>query len=344
MSKNNKEKRNLIGMPEQELIALFATFQEKKFRAIQLMDWIYNKNIFDFALMSNFSDKLRSTLKSNCRIFVPTPEISVKSKDGETIKLSLLLDDGKIIETVLIGSTICLSSQVGCGAGCIICRTGSMGLTRNLETSEIVGQILAFRKYYPDKSITNVVFMGMGEPLHNVDNVVAAIELINNPKGFNIGMRRITLSTVGVVPAMEKLAEKRLQLTLAVSLHAATNPLRDKIVPINRRYPLQYLLAASQFWFDKTGRRVTFEIVLVKDLNDSRKDALAVVNLLKGLNVHVNLIAFNPFPGTELVPPSRETILDFQKDLTRHNIPTTIRASRGDEILAACGQLAVTKE
>jgi len=271
------------------------------------------------------------------------------SADGLTRKVLFALRDNQTIESVLMHyerrHTACISTQVGCPLGCVFCATGQSGFVRNLTPGEIVGQVLYFARQLRDQGrgtnrpITNVVFMGMGEPLANYEATWQAIETLTHDEGFNLGARRITISTVGLVPGIQRLAEEGTQIGLAISLHAPTDELRDKLVPINRRYPLNQLMAACRHYVERTGRRISFEYALIQGVNDSLEQARQLARLLDGLLCHVNLIPLNPVPESPYQPSPRDRVLAFQAELNRLEVPNTLRVERGIDIQAGCGQL-----
>jgi len=339
---------NLLGLSREGLEDFFAGLGEKPFRARQLMTWMYRFGVADFDVMTNISKALRVRLAEIAEIRVPEIR-SLHHADDETRKWMLSMDGGQAIETVFIPEpargTLCISSQVGCAMDCAFCATGKQGFNRNLSAADIVGQVwLANRElgYRPDgdRIVTNVVFMGMGEPLANYRNLVPAIQVLIDDFGFNISRRRVTVSTSGLVPQMDRLGEE-CNVALAVSLHAADDALRDRLVPINRRHPIEELLAACWRYAERgTGRHITFEYVMLDGVNDRDEDMRRLAKLLAHRPAKVNLIPFNPFPGTEFRRSSLEAIERCREFLLRKGIRTTIRRTRGDEIDAACGQLA----
>jgi 23S rRNA (adenine2503-C2)-methyltransferase len=344
----NASRVNLFGLSREGLEAYFAGLGEKPFRAQQLMSWMYRFGIADFAAMTNISKGLRARLAEIAEIRPPEIRSRHHAADG-TRKWMLEMDGGQAIEVVFIPEpargTLCISSQVGCAMDCSFCATGKQGFNRNLSAAEITGQVwLANRElgHAPDadRIITNVVFMGMGEPLANYRNLVPAIQVLTDDFGFNISRRRVTVSTSGLVPQIERLGEE-CNVALAVSLHAADDALRDQLVPINRRHPIEELLEACWRYAGRAaGRHITFEYVMLDGVNDREEDMRRLAKLLAHRPGKVNLIPFNPFPGTAYrrSPPAViERCRDF---LLRKGIRTTIRRTRGDEIDAACGQLA----
>lgn len=334
---------NLLDYDREGLAAFFVGLGEKPFRATQLLKWIYQEGVVDFDLMTNFSKSLRAYLTEHCHI--TTPEIVLeKIASDDTRKWILETHCGNRIETVFIpeGSrgTLCVSSQVGCALACTFCSTAQQGFNRNLSTAEIIGQVYVAQKRLGDsKKITNVVMMGMGEPLLNFDNVVAAMNLMMDDFAFGLSKRRVTISTSGVVPAMYRLTEV-CDVSLAVSLHAVTDELRNELVPINKKYPLGELMAACRDNAKLAPRRtVTFEYVMLNGINDSIEDAHGLIELLKTVPAKLNLIPFNPFPNSIYTCSSNNTIHRFKTLLNDAGIVTTVRKTRGDDIDAACGQL-----
>jgi 23S rRNA (adenine2503-C2)-methyltransferase len=339
---------NLLGLSRQGLETFFAGLGEKPFRARQLMSWMYRFGCDDFTAMTDISKALRAKLAEIAEIRPPAIR-SLHDAADSTRKWTLSMDGGQAIETVFIPEpargTLCISSQVGCAMDCAFCATGKQGFNRNLSAAEIVGQVwLANRElgYQPDgdRIVTNVVFMGMGEPLANYRNLVPAVEVLIDDFGFNISRRRVTVSTSGLVPQIERLGEE-CNVALAVSLHAADDTLRDELVPINRRHPISELLEACWRYAERgAGRHITFEYVLLDGVNDRDADMRRLAKLLGHRPAKVNLIPFNPFPDTEFRRSSLEVIERCRDFLLKKGIRTTIRRTRGDEIDAACGQLA----
>ncbi|CCQ11499.1 Ribosomal RNA large subunit methyltransferase N [Pseudoalteromonas luteoviolacea B = ATCC 29581] len=343
------KKINLLDLNREGMRELFASFGEKPFRADQMMKWIYHFGVSNFDEMTNLNKKLRATLHEKCEI--KAPEIAVKqvASDG-TIKYALALEGGQEVETVWIPekdrATLCVSSQVGCALECTFCSTAQQGFNRNLKVSEIIGQVWRVATdigLYNDSTrrpITNVVMMGMGEPLLNLNNVVPAMELMMDDWGFGLSKRRVTLSTSGVVPALDLLKE-RIDVALAISLHAPNNPLRDEIVPINKKYPIEEFLAACRRYIDgsKANKDVTIEYVMLQGINDTTDHAHELVQVLKGTPSKINLIPFNPFPGSDYQRSSNSRIDRFSKVLQEAGLTCIVRRTRGDDIDAACGQL-----
>ena len=322
---------------KQELIDI----GEKSFRAEQIFKWLYQEKVKSFDDMTNLSLELREKLKENYTICNFKILRKQESKDG-TIKYLFDVLDGNAIETVLMsyhyGYSICVSSQIGCKMGCKFCASTGINFIRNLEAGEIVEQILAVEQDTGIK-ISNVVLMGIGEPLDNYDNVVNAIHIINNPKGINIGARHISLSTSGLVPKIYKLAEENIQCTLSISLHATNNQKRSSMMPVNNKYPIEELIKACKDYIEKTHRRISFEYALAKDNNDNIEDAKELVKLLKGMLCHVNLIPINKIENGKFDKSSNENIIKFRDYLNEHGIVATIRRELGSDIDAACGQL-----
>jgi 23S rRNA (adenine2503-C2)-methyltransferase len=340
---------NLLGLPRTELEAFVsARLGAKPFRARQLLKWIYRRGAADFALMTDLARDFRRELAGVAEIAVPEIVAEQRSNDG-TRKWMLRMDAVQGIETVYIPEpdrgTLCISSQVGCAMDCSFCATAQQGFNRNLSVAEIVGQVwLAHRElrdFRPEgRAITNIVFMGMGEPLANYRNVVPAMRIFTDDLAYDLSRRRVTLSTSGLVPQIYKLAEE-CNVALAVSLHAPDNALRDELVPINRRHPIEELLAACWHYLEKqNGRSVTFEYVMLDGINDKPEHARSLAKLLRGRPAKLNLIPFNIFPRTRYRASSPAAILRFRDILNEHGVIATTRRTRGDDIDAACGQLA----
>ena len=327
--------------------AFFLGLGEKKFRAHQVMKWMYHQRVIDFAGMSDVGKALRAKLESVAEIRPPRSIVDKHSTDG-TAKWVLGLDGGNAVETVYIPEptrgTLCVSSQVGCGLNCTFCSTATQGFARNLSAAEIVGQVWHAANElgnvpHQQRRITNVVMMGMGEPLLNFDNVVRAMSVMRDDLGFGLANKRVTLSTAGMVPMIDKLAEVS-DVSLAVSLHAPTDELRDRLVPLNRKYPIAELLDACRRYAARKPRSaITIEYTLMKGVNDQPEHARKLVKLLRTLPSKLNLIPFNPFPGTEYARPDEESIRAFQKIVLDAGVLATVRRTRGDDIDAACGQL-----
>ncbi|MGB2964269.1 MAG: 23S rRNA (adenine(2503)-C(2))-methyltransferase RlmN [Anaerolineales bacterium] len=339
-------KKNLFDLDFNQLREEIQDWNEPGYRTGQIWQGLYQSYWRSFAEFTNIPLPLRDKLGQMFNLGVLTAEESYQSEDGLTRKTLYRLPDGAAIETVLMEYidrfTVCISSQVGCGMECSFCATGNMGFTRNLLRGEIVEQVIKTAAYLQEngKTLTNVVFMGMGEPFNNYQAVLEAIQILNNPRGFGMGARRFTISTVGLVPGIKKFTEESSQINLAISLHAADDRLRSTIVPINTNYPLAELLEACQEYLRKTNRRITFEWALIDGLNDTDDQAQKLVALLKGMLVHVNLIQLNPVDHFHGKPSANNTAKAFQKILSEGGIPCTIRLRRGIDIQAGCGQLA----
>lgn len=330
---------DLKNLSPDELAAFFADLGEKPFRARQLLRWMYQRDVADFDAMTDLSKPLRARLAGQATISNLAPLKVQTSVDG-TRKYLFRLDDGLTVESVRIPmeegrTTLCISSQVGCAMDCAFCLTGTFGLQRNLTSAEIVNQVLAARR---DGPVNNIVFMGMGEPLHNLDNVVRALHILYAGEGLNYGPRRVTLSTSGLVPQMLELG-RRVRVGLAVSLNATTNELRDRLMPVNRRYPLEVLLAACREYPLQPRERITFEYVLLGGVNDSLTDARRLVRLMHGVPAKINLIQYNEHEGAQFRAPRPDDVEAFQSYLLNHGLVAIRRASKGQDILAACGQL-----
>jgi 23S rRNA (adenine2503-C2)-methyltransferase len=322
-----------------ELEAFLAGLGKERFRAGQLLRWIYARGVADFAAMTDLAKGFRDELAQRATVSALTAEAVVVSSDG-TRKFLFRLADGESVETVLIPmdegrATLCISTQVGCAMQCAFCLTGTFGLTRNLTAGEIVNQVCAVRGRFP---VDNIVLMGMGEPLHNLDNVVRALEILYNEHGFNYSPRKVTLSTAGLVPEMRELG-RRIRVNLAVSLNATTDEVRDRLMPVNRRYPLKELMGACREYPLAPRQRITFEYILIRGVNDTPADAKRLVTLLHGVKAKVNLIPFNEHEGSVYRAPEEATIEAFQRTLLDRHIVAIRRASKGQDISAACGQL-----
>lgn len=322
---------------KQELISI----GEKGFRAEQIFKWLYQEKVKNFDEMTNLSLELREKLKNNYTICNYNILKKLESSDG-TKKYLFDILDGNIIESVLMeyhyGKSVCVSSQVGCKMGCKFCASTGIPFVRNLTAGEIVEQILAIEQDTGDK-ISNIVFMGIGEPLDNYDNVIKAIRILNNPKGLGIGARHISVSTSGLVPRIYDLAKENIQCTLSVSLHASNNEKRSSMMPVNNRYSVEELIKACKDYIAMTNKRISFEYALAKDNNDNMQDAKELANLLKGMLCHVNLIPINKIKNGKFTKSSNENIIKFRDYLNDHGIVATIRRELGSDIEAACGQL-----
>ena len=314
---------------------------EKKFRAEQIFKWIYKEKVKSFDEMTNLSIELREKLKENYTMCNYNILKKQESKDG-TKKYLFDVLDGNAIETVLMqyhhGKTVCVSSQIGCKMGCKFCASTGIQFVRNLTAGEIVEQILAVEQDINDK-ISNIVFMGIGEPLDNYDNVIKAIKIMNNPKGLEIGTRHISISTSGLLPRIYDLANEKIQCTLSISLHATTDEKRSSMMPVNNRYNIEELMKACKDYIKITNKRISFEYALAKDNNDNLEDAKRLVDLLKGMLCHVNLIPINKIENGKFSKSTNENILKFRDFLNEHGIVATVRRELGSDIDAACGQL-----
>ena len=328
------------------LKVLLATCKQPAFRVNQIWEGVYRNLKSAPSEWSNLPGELKTRMTEDSIFQGLTPIDTFLSSDGETVKTLFTTLDGKSVETVLMKydqrRTLCISTQAGCAMGCVFCATGQMGFSRSLTSGEIVEQVLYYarRLAIDGEHVTNVVVMGMGEPFHNYDNTLAAIDRLNDQSGFNLGARRITISTVGLVPMIRRFASEKRQINLAVSLHAANNDLRSSLLPINKKYPLDELITACREYVDITGRRLTFEWALIQDINDSPQDARQLIKLIRGIICHVNVIPLNPtheYTG-KATPLSRAR--DFTAELETAGIPCTIRLRRGIDIQAGCGQLA----
>ncbi|MCZ7540563.1 MAG: 23S rRNA (adenine(2503)-C(2))-methyltransferase RlmN [Anaerolineae bacterium] len=329
-----------------ELSALLGVWGLPGYRVRQLWEWLYVRKATGFAAMTSLPADLRARLDEEFALQRLEPVTEMRSSDGQTVKRLLRLPDGQVIESVLMEyddqrRTACISTQAGCAMGCVFCATGQMGFARHLTAGEIVEQALIFARQLEAEGerLSNVVLMGMGEPFHNYDATLEAIARLNDPHGLNIGQRHITVSTVGLVPAIRQFAEEGLQVKLAISLHAATDEERGKLLPVNRRWPLAELMDAVRDYIARTGRRVTFEWALIAGENDTPEQAERLGKLLEGVKAHVNLIPLNPTQQYAGRPSDPARVAAFQQILTRHRVPSTVRVRRGIDIQAGCGQL-----
>ncbi len=327
-------------LPEQ-LADLMKQLGQPAYRGKQVFRWL-QQGVGSFDEMSDLPKSLREALKETCRL--TKPEIlrkQVSAHDG-TIKYLFGLEDGNSIETVLMqyehGNSICVSTQAGCKMGCVFCASFDPKKSRDLRPAEILDEILWAQKD-SGRRVSNIVLMGTGEPLDNYENVMTFLRLVSHPEGLNIGMRHISLSTCGLVPMIRRLEEERLQLTLSVSLHAPNDALRSRLMPVNRRWPLGELMPACWHYFEKTGRRISFEYAMIRDVNDTPACARQLIGLLRGFNCHVNLIPLNHVEGSPLVPSTRENLRRFQNELIQNGLNATVRRSLGGDIAASCGQL-----
>ena len=334
-------KQDIKSMTLAEMTQALNDMGQPAFRAKQIYTWLH-KGVTDFEEMTNLSKELRAKLDETYYITAPKVARKQRSQKDGTVKYLWELGDGNCVETVLMqyhhGNTVCISSEVGCPMGCKFCASTLGGLVRRLQPSEILDQVL-FTALDSGLPISNIVLMGIGEPLDNFDHVMRFLELVNSPEGMNIGMRHISLSTCGLVPRIDELAERKLQLTLSVSLHSPDDASRSAIMPINRKYPVDVLLDACRRYFKKTGRRVSFEYTMIDGVSDSPEQAELLASKLHGLAAHVNMIPLNPVAESPLRPSTRQAVARFQKILEGHGIPATVRRSLGGDIDASCGQL-----
>lgn len=351
-------RRELVGLSREELAQALADIGEKPFRAKQLWHWIYHQGATDFGRMSTIAKPLQEKLAERFVIGRPSTSLEQTSTD-ETRKFLFRFRDGQEAETVYIPDrredrgAVCISSQVGCTLSCTFCHTGTQKLVRNLGAAEIVGQFMAARDSYNEwpspkgdtpRLLSTIVLMGMGEPLYNYDNVAKAMRIIMDGEGIGLSRRRITLSTSGVVPMMDRCGDE-LGINLAISLHAVTDELRDQIVPLNRKYPIAELMAACRRYpAASNARRITFEYIMLRGINDSEADARELVRLIRGLPAKVNLIPFNPWPGSDYKPSTKEQLAKFAQIVMDAGYAAPIRMPRGRDILAACGQLKTESE
>jgi 23S rRNA (adenine2503-C2)-methyltransferase len=351
---------SLSGFTADQLVGLVASMGEPGYRAKQLQKWIYRKFAFSYDEMTDLPLSFRQKLTEKVRLRSLEILQEVTGNDG-TVKCLFNLRDGRTVEAAImrygaekVGKrhTVCVSTQAGCSIGCAFCATGQQGFERNLAPGEMVDQVLYFARHLQLEDtrsgsggqknaghITNIVFMGMGEPLANYDNLWQAITLLNSPEGFGLGARNITVSTAGLVPQIKRLSRESLQIGLAVSLHAADNLLRNRLVPVNRKYPLEQLIPACREYSRVTGRRLSFEYILFNGINDSPEQARSLATLIKGINCHVNLIPANITGNKAFRPPPVPVVLAFENELKRHRVNVTLRESRGRDIGAGCGQL-----
>lgn len=331
----------------EELAKLMSEMGEKPFRAKQIFHWIYEKKVADWDQMSDLNKSLRAQLKEKLSLSSLEQKQVETSKDAETIKFLWELNDGKLVESVLIYSkerrTVCVSSQVGCPVRCAFCASGKEGLLRNLSAAEIFEQVYQIDRYLHAKGerVSHVVFMGMGEPFENYDNVLKAIHLLNDPARLHISQRRMTVSTVGVVEGIRRFMQEDLSVNLVLSLHAPNQHIRKKIIPYSRKYPLEDILSAMVAFAKTSGRDITYEYTLLAGINDQLEHAEELAQLLKGQQCTVNLIPYNPVFGLNLRRPEKEAIEAFREVLISNEIVTTWRYTKGKDIAAACGQLAL---
>ncbi len=352
-----ESKTELLGMDLNTLEKYLKSLGEPRFRASQIHTWIYRKAVNSFYDMSDIPKELRVKLDNVATVSIPRVLKQRVAIDG-TRKFLFEMNDKKRIEAVVIPQSrdkdtrysLCISTQVGCPIGCLFCATGQSGFQRNLQAYEMVGQVLGSRREMARKLkndgeiITNVVYMGMGEPMLNYDEVIASINILNDHKGINIGQRHITVSTSGDGNGIRRLAKENLQVTLAISLHACNDALRDRLIPLNRKYPLEQLIDAVRFYIECTNRRVTFEYIMLDGVNVGTEDAMAMIKLVKPLLANVNLIPYNEVSGLEFKKPSSATIRHFHNQLAEGGLNVSVREERGADIEAACGQLSAKRE
>ena len=332
---------NLKSMTQPELTAVIKELRQPAFRGKQVYSWLH-KGVRSYDEMTNLPKGLRDTLAERYPICPPEVVRRQESKKDGTIKYLWRLSDGNCVETVLMryhyGNTVCISTEVGCRMGCAFCASTLGGLVRRLEPFEMLDQVL-FTQVDSGLPVSHIVLMGIGEPLDNFDNVMRFLELVNSADGMNISMRHISLSTCGLVPKIDELAKRKLQLTLSVSLHAPNDEIRNQIMPVNRAYPSEELLAACRRYYEATSRRISFEYAMIDGVNDSEADARELLRRMKGLPAHFNLIPLNYVEESPLKPSSREAVARFQKILEDGGIPATVRRTLGGDIEASCGQL-----
>lgn len=331
-----------------EVKGLLEKYEQPAYRAMQLIEWIYKKGVVNFNQMNNLPKAFKQLLTDKTEIVALEQLDKLVSKKDNTLKYAFKTNDGKIIETVFIPTpkrtTICISTQVGCAYGCVFCASGSNGFVRNLRVDEIVAQLLLVKNDNPQRQITNIVIMGMGEPLANYDNTIKSLKIFNNPDCFGIGARKITLSTCGLCPQIINLAKEGIQIELSISLHAAEDKLRSKLMPVNRKYPLDELIKTAKLYTKIVNRIVTFEYIIIGSVNDSKEDAQNLSKLLKGFQAKVNLIPFNPVKAVDYLPVTKEALDAFCDVLERNRTHYTLRRSRGSDIKGACGQLRASLE
>ena len=332
---------HLRSMTQQELSQLLEALGQPAFRAKQLYIWLH-KGVRSYEEMTNLPKSLRDILSEKYPLTVPKVVRRQESQKDGTMKFLWELSDGNCVETVLMryhyGNTVCISTEVGCRMGCVFCASTLGGLVRRLEPHEMLDQVL-FTQLESGLPISHIVLMGIGEPLDNYDNVMRFLQLVNSPDGMNISMRHISLSTCGLVPGIDRLAEEKLQLTLSVSLHAPTDEIRNTVMPVNKAYPTEELLAACHRYYEKTGRRISFEYAMIGGVNDTPEAAKTLLRRLKGLPAHMNLIPLNHVEESPLKPSTRQAVQQFQQILEQGGVPATVRRTLGSDIDASCGQL-----
>ena len=332
---------NLKSLTQPELAAILKELGQPAFRAKQVFSWLH-KGVRSYEEMTNLPKALRDVLAEKYPINAPKVVRKQESQKDGTIKYLWQLSDGNCVETVLMryhyGNTVCISTEVGCAMGCAFCASTIGGLVRRLEPFEMLDEVL-FTQIDSGLPVSHIVLMGIGEPLDNFDNVMRFLELVNSPDGMNISMRHISLSTCGLIPKIDALAEKKLQISLAVSLHGPNNEKRSKVMPVNKAYPIEPLLDACRRYYDKTGRRIHFEYAMIDGLNDSEEDAKELLRRLKGMGAHVNMIPLNHVEESPLKPSNRAAVAKFQKILEDGGVTATVRRTLGSDIDASCGQL-----
>lgn len=337
MDKKDLRSLNLI-----ELTEVVLSLSEQKFRATQIFEWIHNKQVQSFDEMKNIPSSLKEKLSADYDIYTVQKVKMQESKEDGTRKYLFELYDGEYVESVFMryahGNSVCVSSQVGCRMGCSFCASTLDGLVRNLTAGEMLGQVYAIMRDTNER-VSNVVIMGSGEPFDNYDNVISFMKLLSSEKGINISGRNITVSTCGLVDKIRQFSDEQMSATLAISLHASNDEKRRQIMPIANRYSIDEIISGCRYFFEKTGRRITFEYSLIAGVNDSEKEAMELSSILKGINCHVNLIPVNPVTETGYKSPSREAAVAFKNKLEKNHINVTIRREMGRDIDGACGQL-----
>jgi 23S rRNA (adenine2503-C2)-methyltransferase len=347
MTKSKKMPTQIYDLSLIELSSLVKGWNEPAFRTQQVWQGLYRNFWISSTEFTNLPAHLRLRLHETLQFESIKPISVIRSSDNKTVKTLFQLSDGLAIEAVLMRyekrNTLCISTQVGCAMGCVFCATGQMGFKRSLSSGEIVAQVMYYARqlYEQGEKVTNVVVMGMGEPFHNYDNTLAAIDRLNDPDGYNLGARRFTISTVGLIPAIRRFAAEKRQINLAISLHSADDTFRTSMLPVNKRYPLDELLNACREYVSLTGRRITFEWALVNEINDTPGQAILLAKKLQGLLCHVNAIPLNPTRGYSGKATTRVRAEKFKEILVSKGIPCTIRLRRGIDIQAGCGQLAI---
>lgn len=333
--------KHIKSMTAEEIGGMLKEWNQPAFRAKQIFSWLH-KGVTSYDEMTNLPQSLRDILAEKYPIYTPKVLRKQESKKDGTVKYLWALEDGNCVETVLMryhyGNSVCISTEVGCKMGCAFCASTLAGFVRQLQPHEMLDQVL-FTQLDSGQPISHIVLMGIGEPLDNFDHVMRFLELVNDPAGMNISMRHISLSTCGLVPMIDKLAEKKLQLTLSVSLHAPSDGVRDTIMPVNKAYPTQVLLDACRRYYQKTGRRISFEYAMIHGVNDTPEAAQLLAKRLKGMSAHVNMIPLNHVEESPLEPSTKQAVARFQRILEDAGIPATVRRSLGGDIDASCGQL-----